>query len=654
MAKLGGADPTVDLEIAKYKQLVSREEELQSRLASGSRAQDLLSKLTEARRQLPNLAGALQPFGALIVELRAAVRAKDQAKAADLERELEALMRKKNYDQDRLKDEFGKLDALYGETEQWSKALSKLIVPFNNAHQNTVDQFCIAANALREQGEVHNLSFPAVESFFGDENLRIKKLAESVIDKADLAERDRAMNANAQEFFRSSGKKSVAMIVGYAHLESAAEGLKAAGISFIAGTLPSINDDLEPWEEPAWEKRHEPIQSIFSSSNKDQTRFQDPKWKPEETAKVSFFLNLPDVATIPQGSARYFDGVGGNPDRVVRVGDIFVDRSAETGEHVLEQGVAPGGARNYYQVYDRKVAASEVTQLSDSGTAFSYFFKATKGDNGSGYQFRVPGGTVDLAGFIASPPRRSGRLPKRVVLFGEPDDVKEAGSSVSPLWKALRTGGGGAGEPPNRGWATAFAEPEDKGNVNNPRTELLRTINARRAKEKLAILDHQDPLRFNQIQFVEDGKMEKLWFTPRAGDRSQVVVFLGKNDPRFRENLRRAAVEGKLKNKQVALISCGDAFAETAALRELLLREGALMVWVPDRQITPEAGMQLKNEIANTFAAGTVKRPRTIQGVMERGLSNWKSRVPDDPDVKSFEQNGTWVFVLSHRTRVAG
>jgi len=367
-------------------------------------------------------------------------------------------------------------------------------------------------------------------------------------------------------------------------------------------------------------------------------------------AKFLYFRDLPGATNAtPPGSARYFEGVGGNPDRVVRVGDVFVDRNAEVGDHILQQGIVPGGGR-YYQVFDRKIAANEVKEFSGSGTDFGYFFKTSKDGTRSSYQFILPGKTVNLTEFLTTPPGGYGKPPKRVVLFGEPDDTPEAGATISPLWKALRTEGGGAGKPPNRRWTTAFAEPGGEESNARQRTELLRTINASRAKEKLGVLDHQDPLRFDRIQFVDDGNMENLWFTPRKGNRSQVVVFLGKNDSGFRESVRRAALEGKLRNKQIALISCGDEYAETAALRELLLREGALMVWVPDRQITPHAGLRLKTEIANTFPGSKRPGPRTIQEVIERSLSKWKSQTPDDPDLKSFEQSATWVFLVLPRT----
>jgi len=264
--RLGGRNRVVNSEVANYKQLVSREQLLQNHLTSGSRAQALLSKITAGQREMARLAVKLRPFQLLISQVQASIHANDNAKATELSQSVETLMLESNYDEASLQHDFASLNILYVDLKQSSDELSKLVSPFKSAHEDTVDQFCITANTLREQGEAHQLSFPAVESFFADESARLKKMADSVIGKADLAERDQKMNESVQAYFQSSGKKSVAMIVGYAHLESAEAGLRAAGISYIAGALPSAYDDLEPWEEPAWEKRHEPIERVFSTS----------------------------------------------------------------------------------------------------------------------------------------------------------------------------------------------------------------------------------------------------------------------------------------------------------------------------------------------------------------------------------------------------
>jgi hypothetical protein len=90
------------------------------------------------------------------------------------------------------------------------------------------------------------------------------------------------------------------------------------------------------------------------------------------------------------------------------------------------------------------------------------------------------------------------------------------------------------------------------------------------------------------------------------------------------------------------LITCGHLFSETAELKEMLLRAGVLMVWVPSRLIPEDVGRRLFHEIQETVNSLTPgQRPKTIKGLIDFTLENWK-KTPADPDLNIFEAD-TWV-----------
>jgi hypothetical protein len=238
---------------------------------------------------------------------------------------------------------------------------------------------------------------------------------------------------------------------------------------------------------------------------------------------------------------------------------------------------------------------------------------------------------------MQSPPSKA----KYEVLFGEPDEVEEAGLLVSPLQRELR----GGGTPPPGGrppWMSALADPGDP-----RRPILLRTINAQRAHQNLVALEKQQPSRLGDVAFFEEADLpalsEKLLFTPSRGDYAQMVVLAAKNTAEFRSSIRKAADAKLLKGKQVALITCGDAFADTAALREDLLRAGVLMVWVNDRQITPEAARRLCDEVKKTVEVLPVDQRKTIEQLMNHSLQNWRKADPSSPDHRAFLRAGSHV-----------
>jgi len=102
---------------------------------------------------------------------------------------------------------------------------------------------------------------------------------------------------------------------------------------------------------------------------------------------------------------------------------------------------------------------------------------------------------------------------------------------------------------------------------------------------------------------------------------------------------------------------CGDSFGETAALRENLLREGALMVWTNDRQVTEQAGQRLLDHVKKVARTTPPEERKTIDELMGRALQHWRQESPFDRDIASFMQSAAYVLLerpessLAHLSR---
>jgi hypothetical protein len=207
--------------------------------------------------------------------------------------------------------------------------------------------------------------------------------------------------------------------------------------------------------------------------------------------------------------------------------------------------------------------------------------------------------------------------------------------------------GEGTGDPNDR-WTMGWGR-RGRGSSSEEPVELFRTENPARAQEKLILLDQVDPQHLGEVRYIDPVKLDELPFTPRRGDHAQVVVIVAQNVPEFRAAVARAARAGTLENKQVALVTCGGAFPETAALRELLLDNGALMVWTPDRQITPEAAQTLQQFIQHAERVTPPEGRRTIDGLIRRALEHWEDARPNDPDLDAFALHSPWVLYVQAR-----
>jgi len=551
-------------------------------------------------------------------------------------------------------EELEKLGARFAELSKQVGEAQKELEPFLKrvaaAIAQLEDAFYIAANDLQSLAVAGGQPRPRSMAFFREDAERQRK-SNSSREKPYLSERDHAMVAGTVRFLQNQTKQRVLLIVGYAHLPGIIEKLAANNVSFISGKLQASENDIEPWEGEAWKLRKRanvPVFSALKSQLKELSPLLSGIWKKEQLARLDYLRRTyeptstlkPTISGLA-GNSRIFEKVG-SEDCVVVVGGFSLDRNADFGSHIVDQGTVPGRPGEFYRVFDRGEADNLTKELSDEVADFVYHFKTSASPGGTAtYRLKCAMGERSLRDFMTAPPSKA----KYEVLFGEPDEVQESGLVVSPFQRELR----GGGTPPPGGpptWTSAFADPGDP-----RRPILLHTINARRAHHNLVAIEKQQPSRIGDVAFFEEADLpalaEKLLFTPSRGDHAHMVVLTAKNTEEFRANIRKAAEAKLLKGKQVALITCGDAFADTAALREDLLHAGVLMVWVNDRQITPEAARRLRDEVKKTTKSLPPEKRKTIDQLMNHSLQNWRKADSNDSNHRAFLRAGSFVDAQS-------
>ena len=506
--------------------------------------------------------------------------------------------------------------------------------------------------------------------------------------EASLRGRDSAMAENALQYLQEHNISAAAMIVGYAHVQSLATLFQKNGVSHVGLRLNSSDNDIEAWENRAWEQRIDPENNALysKSQNKEKSLLLNDMWLREEASKLDLFSRLPQLKLKDASSQLVVHENLLGDQQVIITTRIPPDRNANFGDFRADYGPVPGRPGEYYQIFDRAKAKSEVEEFSNDQTLFAYAFR-TDGPSGKEYKINIPAGEINAKDFINSPPHTVGeKVPERVVLFREPDEQQRGSITFSPLVERMRSsaGGGGRNGPPpgNRGGTAAEAPepgPENAssgngggnnrtgggdngsgGNGNGPywshawliaaplkakqKPTLYQTINPKRAQENLKILDHQKGKKLGEVQFIEEESLSSLPFSPRSGKESRTVILRGSNTPEFRAQIREAAKNGQLRNKQVALITCGDAFSETSALREAILDGGAAMVWVPERQLDISQGQKLRNYVKTIVEElGSEGETKLVDELMRRALQRWEKESESDPSLRLLEQSSTWV-----------
>lgn len=659
---------SVDKEIESYNALIDpRQKKAQEALVlltqEGEGASQQLEKLGAEVEELDR---RLEVGKERIELLRSKIEEYTEAHSSDME-ELA-----------RLSQRLAELDAA---SEKFRESLETEAGKLREGLLNVEDGYFIAANLLEDLAGAADLEFPRLTTFFYDEAERSQ---ESFADghSAQLLARDRAMVANTVTLMEEEGLQTAILLIGSAHLEGVVKELKNRGVSFLGGKMKAADEEIEPWEQQTWEVRRSPQIPIFGSGGlKELTRLLDRSWKKEQIARLSFIRRqqLPgssDAPSFTSGTSSIYEEFS-NGLTLQKGEGVYVDRNANLGSYIKDHGSVPGEPGSSYVVYDRGTAKDQVDTLSDGTTIFTYHFKTSR-DGRAQYRLLTPRGEMDPQTFMTDLPTGDPAKVRRVVLFGEADERPYRGRWRSPLWDALRgvneppdpgAGRGGGqvlprspGDPTSSGPGPNRPDPGANGGpgarwtypllvpgARRQRASLHRTLNPDRAQRNIKFLEQQKPIDPQEVSFVEEdslteGAFTRLKFTPRRGDYAPLVVLLARNTQEFRAAVKEAAQARKFKNKQVALITCGDAFQESIELRESLLREGVVMVWMPDRQLSPESGARLMKEVRDvlqTLPAG--ETPRDIDELMQRALESWSLRSPDDPDLRILKGSSSWV-----------
>lgn len=615
-------------QVREYREIVNRQQmELRTK-----EERDAESEKLETR---------LRPILPIIQKYQQASQKKDATQIASLERQLIQAIEKSGYDNpSQLQSDLKRLGSIRSEMDTAEESIASF-------ETRAKVQYFAAANALRGAVAGTEFRFPEIETFLANEADRYHEAQDGIYTKSDFVERDRAMIANTRKYLVTSGHKSAALIVGYAHLEDITELLKAEALNFVTCSLTANRDNIEEWESDSWARRSGSAIQVFSNSLsplKEVSHLLDLTWKREHEMMFQYFKSSQFEAQISK-SAKGIP-TSHNPFGPTATKRLWVwDSSAlsvanQFGAHVVGFGSIPGHPEKLFQVYDRDAAKRLVNKLSDTNTVFGYYYRSETG----AYQIQGPDGpAVSLSAFLASPLSfRANVRPKRVVLFGEPDLSIESGRNTAPFRRRIReTPPSGPGQPPPSvpGWTTATASQGSNG------IPLYWTRDPQAAKRRLAAIDKEKPI--GGVQITTQGKIEDLWFTPDQGEHAQVAVIVEKNTEEFRKNLAETAKSRKFENKQIALITCGDAFVDADTLKDLLLENGALMVWIPDRQIDVDMGNKLATRIAGFGKTITPEQvPQTIDGLVSGAIKQWKQEEKTNTDLKRFETAPTIVHKM--------
>ena len=594
-----------------------------------------LERLKAAKPRLEELSRQLEPYTA------------DLKRLSEIETQLQQLSKARQDEAPRIK--------------VTAEALEK-------ADRDLEDQYFLLANAV---AKTSGGRFPELQTFFRDESKRLERSErdETAATSDEQNACDKAMVDGTVSYLNANRSRTIVLVVGSHHLKNVARLLTAKGLPLIAAHLNANDRDIQPWEIAAWNRRKQALDRIYSREDgkklKEISRLLNPLWKEEQTARFEVFRRFEPQAPdrlMPTVKGLIHDGVVyenvlPSRDVAVHVSRFKPDRNADYGAHIVDFGPDPSAPGLYFTTFDRAKAGKIVAEKSREGIVFSYFYKTVVSGKPT-YQVVTPSGKVSLPEFRANLPKaKDGAPTTRVVLFGEPDVVQEnAAVAAEPFWRSLRdperiplAQGNGAGnggkKPPTNVAGGGFGEPpgngrgSGKGGDSIPKREwsrllliaeaeeptpVYRTNNTERAWENLKALDQQKSEFLSEIRYYEAGQLDELPFTPSRGDNAQVVMIVARNVEEFLSEIARAAESRKLQNKQVALVTCGGAFPETANLREQILQSGSVMVWTPDRQVSPAGADRLKAYVQKVEQSPG-QRPSTIEGVINK-RSNSGSR----------------------------
>ena len=161
-------------------------------------------------------------------------------------------------------------------------------------------------------------------------------------------------------------------------------------------------------------------------------------------------------------------------------------------------------------------------------------------------------------------------------------------------------------------WRALKADPE----IQAKGIQVLMTENAARAPRKINSLRNARPLEV--VEVVRDSDLADLnW----KGDG--LIVLLVKDWKAFQAAADRAAAQGLVESKQIAIIASGGASDHLSAIRESLLNHGALMVSVSRKNLDPAAAERIFVAAGNVLEQ-PIEPGRTIDEVVNGIIDNMR------------------------------
>lgn len=549
------------------------------------------------------------------------------------------------------------LDETHGKLEgiKAGAALKTTEEAVANAYRRLTDEFAITANLLLAIGSRQGIQLPEIDKFHG---LRRDRLDtdRGHAPEPELDERDRAMVTNSLPHLPGAVDKVAVLIIGSDHIGGITGYLQAENVPFIAGYIQTSYDLTEPWEDRAWERRRPGRDAMFAGvawkSVKHLSQLLTEAWVTDVKTRDDLFQRISDGRLKPshtQGTAQFYDLPGG--DKVLRFGGEADGRSIDYGSHFL--GFFRDRNGELGEVWDRKAAKDEVHTRSDDEVQYVFVHQRTR-DGEPEYVIHTSEGERTFAEFAAAPPGT--KLPKDVVVFMEPDEISE-GNKLSSPFRTRATmspprkppGGGGGGGDSIGGGHGRGGPWFSGGQRGGPRLSF--TNNPQRSAENLKAIRAQDPKFFGDLEVIDTitGGLASLKFTPSRGDHAQAAVIVAENTAEFRAQMSQAAKEGKLRNKQLILLTCGDAFEHTRALREELLDHGVLMVWTPSKKVPVETGRRFAAMLRELVARPdfALSDRGDIGALVEAARDAWAETAPAGVDVRAFDGSSTWTRTLA-------
>jgi hypothetical protein len=504
-----------------------------------------------------------------------------------------------------------RIDKLGPQLESWSRQL-------DNAYADFEDAYFRVANILMDSAKGRDANIADIRWFFLNEATKLEEDQQTLYGKKELQERDIAIVNNSLQCLQKNNKTHGVLIVGYAHLEGIKEILSNRGVAFVSGKLPASHDESQPWELKAWGAR-KMANANFADPLKEETRFRQKQWLAEIPAMLRWSSTIGPGKRVLLGDraeAKLFEDIGPNKELIAICLANKPNLDADRGEYVRDIPPDPANESSYLLIIDRKAAMEEVDKLNNDDYVFAYLFPKSIGSQDiAQWYVHCQGQTRPLEQFRAASVRTTaGAVPKQIVFIEEVESPT--------VRRSIQSGGGGGGtqEPPRRG-ALAFAS------------------SPKRAMAHLILLAEQRKSPPEDLLIVDDAELdrmdEELRFTTKDGEHAHAVVFIAKNTQAFREKVHRLAEASLLKHKQIGLLTCGDAFEQTATLCEDLLRAQCAIVWFPGEMIRAEDVQQVRQQLVEHIQRlrkqdPTKPLPR-IDVLMDGMFKYWKDKDPKSP-----------------------